>query len=85
MNTQKLSDDGTPRPVLKVIRGDATPEEIAVILALVAARGGSGDDPAPVPLSVWTAAHSHRQLQSPQGGRPNGAGSLSWRTSYWPR
>lgn len=85
MNTQKLSDDGTPRPVLKVIRGDASAEEIAVILALVAARGGGGDEARTEPVSVWTAAHSHRQMQAAQGGRPNGAGALSWRTSYWPR
>ena len=32
-----------PRPPLRVIRGDATPEEVAAIVAVLAAAGGSPD------------------------------------------
>jgi hypothetical protein len=37
--------DETRRPALRIVRGDPTPEELAVLTALVAAAGG--DDAAP--------------------------------------
>jgi hypothetical protein len=83
MNTQELADDGTPRPVLKVIRGDATPEEIAAILAIVTARRGAatpGEQKPPV--TVWAAGHAIRRSREAPGGAP--PGRSSWRTSYWP-
>lgn len=33
-----IEDPAPPRPTLRVIRGDATPEDIAAILAVVSAR-----------------------------------------------
>jgi len=42
----RTADDDQPaRPLLRVVRGDATPEEIAAVVAVLAARGG-GDAPA---------------------------------------
>ena len=32
-------------PVLRVVRGDPSPEELAVVTALVAAAGGGADEP----------------------------------------
>lgn len=83
MSVQKLADDGTPRPVLRVIRGDATPEEIAVILAIVGASGGGGEEAEPEPVSIWTASRSHRVTQV--AARAASPGRDGWRTSYWPR
>lgn len=35
------------RPVLRVVSGDPTPEEVAVLTALVATAGGGADEPEP--------------------------------------
>lgn len=71
------------RPTLRVISGDATPEEIAAILALVAARGQAiaAEQADPTQASVWALPdHAHR------GARARFAASRhGWRTSYWPR
>jgi len=39
----RTADDDQPgaRPLLRVVRGDATPEEIAALVAVLATRGGS--------------------------------------------
>lgn len=71
------------RPTLRVISGDATPEEIAAILAVVSARGqvvvAARRDPPET--SRWAGPeHGHR------AGRTRfHAGRHAWRTSYWPR
>ena len=36
-----MSDDNTARPQLRIVRGEPTPEELAVVTALVAAAGGA--------------------------------------------
>ncbi|ADP84104.1 acyl-CoA carboxylase epsilon subunit [Pseudofrankia inefficax] len=42
------------RPLLKLVRGDATPEEIAAIVAVLAAHAAANAGPAPRPArSVW--------------------------------
>jgi len=65
-------------PVLRVISGDPTPEELAIILAVVSARGGAVKPSAPKRLSLW--ASKGRQT------RPSlGAGFGSWRASSMPR
>lgn len=55
-----MSDDSTraqgagdERPVLRVVRGDASPEDIAVITALLAAAGGGGSADEPKGMSLW--------------------------------
>jgi len=72
------------QPVLRVIRGDATPEEIAAILAIVTARAGEpATQEQEAPLTVWAAGHAIRRTREAPGGRP--PGGSSWRTSFWPR
>jgi hypothetical protein len=61
-------------PVLRVVNPDATPEEIAAILAVLASLGGGEPAPAP-PRSEW--ANPARGLR---GGR-----ATSWRASGLPR
>ena len=42
------------RPLLRLVRGDATPEEVAAIVAVLAARAAAAAGPAPQPeRSVW--------------------------------
>jgi hypothetical protein len=71
------SDEG--RPVLRVIRGDATPEEIAALLAVVTARARAVAEPPP---RRAPAAWSDRALTMRAPAAP---GPGAWRASAWPR
>ncbi|MYW06032.1 acyl-CoA carboxylase subunit epsilon [Streptomyces sp. SID3343] len=65
--------------MMKVVRGEPTPEELAVIVAVVAAKaaaGGGTEAPART-RSVWNAPE--RLVRRPQ--RP---GPGAWRASGWP-
>ncbi len=64
-------------PLLRVVRGDATPEEIAALVAVVASLGG-GDSAPPRPASEWAASHRRMRVSYPPG--PGG-----WRSSGMPR
>jgi hypothetical protein len=65
------------KPVLRVINGDATPEEVA---ALVAVFASLGDDAAPPKRRTpeWSANHRKVRTTLPHG--PGG-----WRSSALPR
>lgn len=65
------------RPVLRVVNPDATPEEVAAIVAVLAALGGGAPAPAPRPRRQWGAPH--RQVRRTL---PNGPGG--WRSSGLP-
>lgn len=69
------------RPFLRVVRGDASPEEIAALVAVLTARAraaaAAGTRP-PAPRSAW-ADHAHR-MRVPL---PHGPGA--WRASALPR
>jgi hypothetical protein len=59
-------------PLLRVVRGEATPEEIAALVAVLTARAqGAGDAPAPR-RSAWA---------TPVLRRPLTPGSGAWRRS----
>jgi hypothetical protein len=64
-------------PVLRVVNPDATPEEVAAIVAVLSALGG-GAAPAPRPRSQWAAPE--RQVRRTL---PHGRGA--WRASGLPR
>ena len=54
---------------LRVIRGDASPEELAAVVAvLAAAGGGAAEDPEPQPTSTWGAPQLRRPLPPPGPG-----------------
>ncbi|MDQ4055694.1 MAG: acyl-CoA carboxylase subunit epsilon [Actinomycetota bacterium] len=65
------------RPLLRVVNGDATPEEIAALVAVLASLGG-GDAPAPRRTPEWSAHHRKLRTTLPHG--PGG-----WRSSGLPR
>ncbi len=46
---------------LRIVRGDATPEEIAAVVALLASRAGAADEPPPAVPSAW----GRPQLRAP--------------------
>jgi hypothetical protein len=67
------------RPTLRVIRGDATAEEIAALLAVVSARTLAGRSrPARKPLSTWADRAALTR-------RPAAAGPGAWAASGLPR
>jgi len=64
-------------PALRVVRGDASPEEIAALVAVLLSRPGEDEVP-PVPArSAW--ADRSRQLR-----RPLRPGPGAWRRSALP-
>ena len=65
------------RPVLRVVNGDATPEEVAALVAVFASLGG-GSDSKPKPRSDW--AHPGRMHRV-----THRAGVGGWRSSGLPR
>ncbi len=65
------------QPFLQVVKGDATPEEIAALVAVIASLGGSS--PAePKARSTW--AHPARGLREVHRHGPG-----AWRASGLPR
>ena len=69
-----MADDVTAaRPQLRVVRGDPTAEELAVLTAIVTAAASVAPEPAPVPTrGRWSdPAWQHRRqlLHGPGGWR----------------
>ena len=64
-------EEQTQRPILRVVRGEPTPEELAALIAVLSVRGGA--EPAPAPRrSAW--------------GRPGSGvrGALATYPGAWP-
>ena len=74
------------RPVLRVVSGDATPEEIAAVVAAISSGVASSVLEAPAAAgsgttSMWAArGYAHRNIRATFTPSPDG-----WRTSFWPR
>jgi hypothetical protein len=65
-------------PALRVVRGDATPEEIAALVAVLLARSAAGEVVVPTPArSAWS--DRSRLLR-----RPLFPGAGAWRRSALP-
>jgi hypothetical protein len=71
--------DATPeqpsRPILRVVRGEPTAEELAAVVTVLLARGAD-EEPAPAPRSLWS-------IPTLRGHLPHGPGA--WRASGLPR
>ncbi|MGY0540739.1 acyl-CoA carboxylase subunit epsilon [Nocardioides sp. YJ-D4] len=63
------------KPLLKVIDQNATPEEVAAIVAVFAALGSAGEAPKKKPRSLWA---------TPQLRTPIHPGPGAWRASALP-
>ena len=66
-----------PRPPLFAIKGDATPEEVAALVAVLSSLGG-GEAPPARRRPEWNAPH--RLVRRPLAHGPGG-----WRASALPR
>jgi Acyl-CoA carboxylase epsilon subunit len=71
--------DQAGRPTLRVIRGDAGPEEIAALLAVITARSAAAVAAAERPAGSAWADRGALMRQPP---RP---GPGAWRASSWQR
>jgi Acyl-CoA carboxylase epsilon subunit len=65
------------RPFLHIVRGDATPEEVAALVAVIASMGGTVAPAPPKPRSTW--ADPARRMRTTL---PHGPGA--WRASGLP-
>ncbi len=65
------------KPYLRVVRGDPTPEEIAALVAVLAARARSGSSRPPKQRSAWS--DPSRRVR-----RPLAHGPGAWRASALP-
>ena len=74
-----MSDEPEPqRPLLRVVRGEPTAEELAALVAVLAAKAGAAGAPEPPRrLSAWT----DRSLLV---RRPVAHGPGAWRASAFP-
>ena len=63
-------------PVLRVVRGEPSEEELAALTALVTAAGGEADEPGPPARGRWNdPARGFRRTVQPGPG--------AWRSSGW--
>ena len=69
---------GAARPMLRVVAGNPTPDELAVVVAVLSARGRARAAARPAPLSLWSKRS--RMVRPPL--RP---GPGAWRASAMPR
>ncbi|HWH30484.1 MAG TPA: acyl-CoA carboxylase subunit epsilon [Mycobacteriales bacterium] len=75
--TEATTDAAAPvRPLLRVVRGNPTPEEIAALVAVLALRGPAVE-PEPVPPSRWASRAAGLR-------RPLSPGPGAWRASGLP-
>jgi hypothetical protein len=68
----------TPAPLLKIVSPNATPEEIAALVTVLAALGGEEPAPARRTTPEWQSPHRRVRRTFPHG--PGG-----WRASGLPR
>jgi hypothetical protein len=56
-------DEAPARPLLRVVRGEPTAEELAALVTVISARASGGPEPEPVRASPW--ASRAEQLRVP--------------------
>lgn len=66
------------KPLLRVVRGEPTPEELAALVAVVTARSAAAAETAPAPRTAWNAPV--RLVRQPVH-----VGRGGWRASALPR
>jgi hypothetical protein len=70
-------EDAAAAPLLRVVRGQPTAEELAALIAVVTARAAAADADRPRSRSTW--ADPSRQLRRPMQHGPG-----AWRRSTLP-
>jgi hypothetical protein len=70
------TDVEAAKPLLRVVKGSPTPEELAVLVAVVTARSAAGAPAKPKPRSAW--GHPVRAVRGVHRPGPD-----AWRHSAW--
>jgi hypothetical protein len=70
--------DGTGAPVIRVLRGVPTDEELAALVGVLLSRGGAPAGATPVERPLWRGRQA--QLRAPLTAGPG-----AWRASGLPR
>jgi hypothetical protein len=78
VNTQPGDAEGERRPALRIVRGEPTAEELAALVAVLAARSAAATEPEPEPRSLW-------RDRAALTGAPLVPGQGAWRASGLPR
>ena len=78
MSADQTDPRSTEQAPLRLVRGDATPEEIAAVLAVLSSVSEGAAEPAPRHTSQWNSRE--RAVR-----RPLSPGLGAWRASAWPR
>jgi len=73
------TETAVPQPLLQIVKGDPTPEELAALVAVVSARAAAAPAPAPAPDHASDWASYWRNLR-----RPLQHGPGRWRASAHP-
>ncbi len=73
-----VSEQPESEPILRVVNPDATPEEVAALVAVFAALGSAGAEPPRRRTPEWSAPH--RAVRRTHASGPGG-----WRSSAMPR
>ena len=73
-----MADDEAQAPLLRVVNADATPEEIAALVAVLSALGSTTPDAAPRRTPEWS--QPARRMRTPLAHGHGG-----WRASSLPR
>jgi hypothetical protein len=71
------TDEPQDAPLLRIVNADATPEEVAALVAVIAALGSRPAEEKPKPRSTW--ADPARRMRN---ALPHGPGA--WRSSGLP-
>jgi hypothetical protein len=74
-----MTRPGDDRPLLRVVRGDATPEEVAALVAVLLARAAEAEAPGPARSVNNDWSDRSRLLR-----RPLSPGPGAWRRSGLP-
>jgi hypothetical protein len=74
----QMDEHDAQRPPLRLVRGDASPEEVAALVAVLSAASGGEGEAAPRPTSQWVSRE--RTVR-----RPVSPGRGGWRASAFPR
>jgi hypothetical protein len=77
MSGKQESPSEARTPLLRVVKGEPTPEELAALVGVIASLG-SAVEPAPRPTPEWSAPHRKLRVTFP-------AGLGGWRSSGLPK
>jgi hypothetical protein len=75
-SNESVVEEPAPKPLLRIVKGNPTPEELAALVAVVTARSAAGAPAKPKARSEW--GHPVRAVRGVHRPGPD-----AWRRSAW--